>query len=274
MPRYGMVIDVTRCDGCYNCFIACKDEHAEQTHAGYAAAQPMTGQDWMKILPVERGQFPKVKQDYVPVPCMHCEAAPCAEGSEGAIYRRPDGVVMIDPEEAIGQKESVTRCPYRRIYWNDIEKVAQKCTFCSHLLDAGWKEPRCVEACPTGTLIFGDLDDPNSEVSKAWAKAEAMHPEYGLGEKVRYIGLPRNFVAGAVVFGDTDECAKGVTVELVGPDRSTTTQTDAFGDFEFEGLPYNESYTVVVAAAGYQGQQLDVTTHKSQYLGDIVLETE
>ena len=116
------------------------------------------------------------------------------------------------------------------------EKVGQKCTFCAHLLDAGWKEPRCVEACPTGTLIFGDLDDPDSAVSKAWKQAEAMHPEYGLGEGVRYIGLPKNFVAGAVVYGDIDECAKGVTVTLAAT-APRSPRTDGFGDFEFEGLP-------------------------------------
>ena len=81
---------------------------------------------------------------------------------------------------------------------------------CAHLLDAGWKEPRCVEACPTGALVFGDLDDPNSEVAKlvASGKTEALRPDYDMGEKVRYIGLPKEFVAGAVVYGDKDECAK------------------------------------------------------------------
>ena len=76
MPRYGMVVDVTKCDGCYNCFIACKDEYCDQEKPGYSAAQPMTGQDWMKIIPEERGQFPKVKQDYIAMPCMQCEAPP------------------------------------------------------------------------------------------------------------------------------------------------------------------------------------------------------
>jgi Fe-S-cluster-containing dehydrogenase component len=274
MTRYGMVIDVTRCDGCYNCFLVCKDEYAQQAHAGYTAAQPMTGQEWMKILPVERGQFPKVKQDYIPLPCMHCETAPCTEDSEGAIHRRPDGIVMIDPEGAIGQQDVPTRCPYWRISWNEKEQVPQKCTFCAHLLDAGWKDPRCVEACPTGTLIFGDLDDPNSAVSQAWKKAEAMHPEYNLGESVRYIGLPRNFVAGSVAYADEDECAQGVTVELLGADGTRTTQTDAFGDFEFEGLPDDQTYSVTVVAPGYRSQRFDVKTLKSLYLGDIMLERQ
>jgi Fe-S-cluster-containing dehydrogenase component len=265
-----MVIDVTRCDGCYNCFIACKDEYAQQARAGYTAAQPMTGQDWMRIIPKERGQFPKVKQDYIAMPCMQCENAECMEGTAGA-YRRPDGIVMLDPEKSKGQKDVVSKCPYRRIYWNAEENVGQKCTFCAHLLDAGYKEPRCVEACPTGTLIFGDLDDPNSAVSQAWKKAEAMHPEYKLGDNVRYIGLPRNFIAGSVAYGDKDECAKGVTVSLVGDDGTQTVQTDAFGDFEFEGLPDNKAYKVKVEAPGYAAKEFDVRTYKSIYLGDILL---
>ncbi|HLA82477.1 MAG TPA: 4Fe-4S dicluster domain-containing protein, partial [Thermoleophilia bacterium] len=225
MPRYGMVVDVTRCNGCYNCFIACKDEYCEQAHAGYSAPQPMTGQAWMKIVPKERGRFPKVKQDYTAIPCMQCENPQCAEGSAGAVYKREDGIVLIDPEKAKGQKELVSKCPYRVIYWNESEQVGQKCTFCAHLLDAGWKEPRCVEACPTGTLIFGDLDDPDSAVSQAWKRAEAMHPEYGMGDKVRFIGVPQNFVAGAVVFGDKDECAKGVTITLQGDEQNATVVT-------------------------------------------------
>jgi len=270
VTRYAMVIDVTRCDGCYNCFIACKDEYAEQARAGYSAAQPMTGQDWMKIIGKERGQFPKVKQDYVAVPCFQCENASCMTGTAGA-YRREDGIVMLDPEKSKGQREVVTKCPYRRIYWNAEENVGQKCTFCAHLLDAGWKEPRCVEACPTGSLIFGDLDDPTSDVSKLWEKAEPMHPEYKLGENVRYIGIPKNFIAGAVVYGDTDECAKGATVTLTGEDGTKTVQADAFGDFEFEGLPDNKVYKLKVEAAGYSAKECEVRTYKSIYLGDILL---
>lgn len=272
MPRYGMVVDVTKCNGCYNCFIACKDEHCGQAKPGYAAAQPMTGQFWLKIIGKERGQFPKVKQDYIAVPCMQCEAPACMSGSDAAVYKRADGIVIIDPEQAVGKKDIVSKCPYRVIYWNAEEKVAQKCTFCAHLLDAGWKEPRCVEACPTGALCFGDLDDPDSPVSKAMKSAEPMHPEYKLGEKVRFIGLPRNFVAGSVVFADTDECAKGVTVTLAGEDGAKTTQTDAFGDFEFEGLPDNKVYKVTVSAPGYKAQECEVRTYKSLYLGDIFLQ--
>jgi len=272
MPRYGMVVDVTKCDGCYNCFIACKDEQCNQEKKGYAAPQPMTGQFWLKIIGKERGQYPKVKQDYIALTCMHCENPACITAGDGAVYKRDDGIVIIDPEKAKGRKDIVSKCPYRVIYWNEEEQLPQKCTFCAHLLDAGWKEPRCVEACPTGALIFGDLDDPESAVSKAMKSAQAMHPEYNLGENVKFIGLPKNFVAGSVVFADTDECAKDVTVTLAGEDDTKTVKTDGFGDFEFEDLPDNKTYKVTVSAPGYKTQECEVKTYKSLNLGDIFLE--
>ena len=274
MSRYGMVVDVTRCNGCYNCFIACKDEYCGNDHLPYSISQPMTGQFWMKILEKERGRYPKIKVAYTAVPCMHCENPSCVEASQdGAVYQRDDGVVLIDPAKAVGQRELVSACPYRVIYWNEAIQVPQKCTLCAHLLDQGWKEPRCVEACPTGALVFGDSDDPESEISKVLAsrETEALRPEYGLGEKVRYIGLPKRFVAGSVVLGDTDECAVDVGVTLEGGGATTTVLTDSFGDFEFEGLPADQHYEVRVSAPGYQGQEFAVRTNVDLYLGDIIL---
>jgi Fe-S-cluster-containing dehydrogenase component len=292
MTRYGMVVDVTTCIGCYNCFITCKDEHCGTDRLPYAAAQPMTGHAWMRVVETERGRFPKVKVDYTAIPCMHCEKPPCVEaGRDGAVYQRKDGIVIVDPAKAAGQKDVVKSCPYRVIYWNEEAKLPQKCTLCAHLLDAGWKEPRCVEACPTGALVFGDLDDPGSDVSKLLAsgKTEVLRPEYELGEKVRYVGLPKSFVAGAVVFGDIDECAEAITVVLEGVGAAAgagaatgagagaaagarrTAVTDKFGDFEFEGLPANTTYRLTISAPGYAAQQLEVKTSVSVYLGDIVL---
>jgi Fe-S-cluster-containing dehydrogenase component len=274
MARYGMVVDVGKCNGCYNCFLACKDEHCGNDRPPYSASQPMTGHFWMRILERERGRYPKVKVAYTAVPCMQCENAACVEASQGgAVYRRDDGIVLIDPGKAGGQKNLVSSCPYRVIYWNEESQVPQKCTLCAHLLDAGWKEPRCVEACPTGALVFGDLDDPDSEISRLVASGgtEALHPEYGLKEKVRYIGLPKRFVAGAVVFGDTDECAIGVGVTLEGAEAKSTVLTDCFGDFEFEDLPADETYRVKVSAPNYESQELAVRTNVDIYLGDIVL---
>jgi len=270
-----MVIDVSKCNGCYNCFLACKDEYCGNDFPPYSISQPMTGQFWMKIVERERGTYPKVKVAYTPVPCMHCEDPSCMKAAqEGAIYKRPDGIVIIDPEKAKGHKELVAACPYRVIYWNEEQQVAQKCTMCAHLLEQGYKEPRCVEACPTGTLIFGDLDDPNSDVSKAIAEGntEVLHGEYNIGEKVRYIGLPRKFVAGEVVLGDKDDNGEGAVVTLTGDGEKKTVKADNYGDFEFEGLPDNKAYTVKVEMDGYKPQTFEVKTYKDVYLGEIVLE--
>jgi Fe-S-cluster-containing dehydrogenase component len=274
MARYGFVIDITRCDGCYNCFLACKDEHCENDFPGYAAPQPMTGQYWLKMTERERGQFPKVKVAYTAIPCMHCQNAQCiSAAADDAVYRRKDGIVIIDPVKAKGQKQIVSACPYRVIYWNEALQLPQKCTMCAHLLDQGWKEPRCVEACPTRAIKFGDLDDPNSEVAKlvASGKTEVIHPEFGMKENVSYIGLPKRFVAGSVVFGDIDECAEGIVVDLEGDGQSRTTKTDNYGEFEFEGLPENTRYTVNIKAAGYKPQKIEASTVNDQYLGYIIL---
>ena len=275
MTRYGMVIDVTKCCGCYNCFLACKDEHCGQAYPGYNAEQPMTGQFWMNIIEKERGQFPKVKAAYIPVPCQHCEDAPCIDSAkDGAVYRRPDGIVIIDPEKAVGRKQIMPSCPYGAIFWNDGKKLPQKCTLCAHLLDEGWKEPRCVEICPTGALVFGDLDNPDSDVSRLIAAGgtESFHPGHNLKEKVVYIGLPKKFVAGTVVYGDTDECAGGVTVTLSNNGAEVAVETNNFGDFEFENLADNADYTVEIKTDGYKPKTITVKTNNDIYLGVIMLE--
>ena len=276
--RYGMTIDVTRCNGCFNCFLACRDEYCGNDYPGYSAAQPDSGQFWMRIIERDRGQYPKVKVAFTPIPCMHCENAPCVEAApNGAVYRRADGIVVIYPEKAKGQKQIVNACPYRVIYWNEEQNIPQKCTFCAHLLDQGWKEPRCVEVCPTKALVFGDLNDPDSEISKMIAAAdgrlEALHPEYELVPNVKYIGLPGRFISGEVVFRDRkDECAVGVKVTLSGAgnvDRAT--ETDNYGEFEFEGLDADKDYAVSIKHSGYAAKKLKVKTTIDTYLGEISL---
>lgn len=276
MPKkYGLVVDITKCNGCYNCFLACRDEYCGNDYPGYSAAQPYSGHFWMRIIEKERGQYPKVKVAYTAIPCMQCEKPTCIDAaSNKAVYKRPDGIVIIDPEKAVGQKEIVSACPYRVIYWNEEKNLPQKCTFCAHLLDQGWKVPRCVEACPTGALVFGDLNDPNSEISKimANAKVEVLHPEYGLEPKVHYIGLPKRFIAGEVVFKDKkDECAEGVKVTLTGNGTTKTVNTDNYGDFEFEGLEADKDYAVVLEHKGYATKKIKVKTKIDVYLGEIVL---
>jgi Fe-S-cluster-containing dehydrogenase component len=278
VKKYGMIMDVTRCNGCYNCFLSCRDEYCGNDYPGYSAAQPHSGQFWMNIIERERGQYPKVKVAYTAIPCMQCEKPSCADASlNKAVYQRPDGIVIIDPDKAQGQKEVVAACPYRVIYWNEEKKLPQKCTFCAHLLDKGWKEPRCVESCPTKALIFGDLNNPDSEISRitvaAKGKLEVLHPEYGLMPRVQYIGIPKRFIAGEVVFRDKkDECAAGVKVTLSSKGNADkVAKTDNYGDFEFEGLDADKDYTVSIQHSGHSAKKVKVKTSIDTYLGEILL---
>jgi ferredoxin len=146
---------------------------------------------------------------------------------------------------------------------------------CAHRLDEGEKLPRCVESCPTGALVFGDLDDPKSDIAKLAVKAdtEEMRPEFNADPLVKYIGLPKRFVAGEVVFQDNQgECAQGVKVSLSGGGVDLETKTDLFGDFEFEGLAKNETYRLRIDAEGYITIRLELKTFKDVNLGEVVLE--
>ncbi len=276
MARYGLLIDVTRCNGCYNCQIACKDEFFENYYPPYSLPQPRTGHFWIRIEEKERGKYPWVKVTYTPIPCMHCENAPCMKGdAAGAVYRRKDGIVLIDPEKAKGLKGIVDSCPYGVIYWNDELKVPQKCTLCAHLLDKGWKEPRCVDACPTLALRFGDLDDSNSEISKAVTSKniEHLYPEFGTNPRVLYASYPKLFIAGSVVFGDTDECGEGASVSLWTPSGVEVhrQKANSFGDFEFDNVGEQGSYQLKISAEGYETKFISVDLKGDIYLGEIVL---
>ncbi len=276
MSRYSILIDVNKCNGCFNCFLACRDEYFGNDYPGYSAAQPLNGQFWMQVQEIERGEYPKPKISYIPKPCMHCESAPCIDAAkDGAVYRRDDGIVIIDPEKAKGQEAIVNACPYRVIFWDAEKQLPQKCTMCAHRLDEGEKLPRCVESCPVEALVFGDLDDPNSQIAKLSASlaTESLHPEFGTDSLVQYVGLPKRFAAGEVVYkGNEGECAPGVKVTLSGGGRKLETVTDIFGDFEFEGLDKNEKYQVIVSADGYADNKVEFSTYKDVNLGEIVLE--
>ena len=275
MPRYGMIINIDKCTGCYNCFLACRDEFEGNDYLPFSAAQPAEGKPWMRIRDKERGSTPKVKVDYIPVPCQQCGDAPCVNNSSnGAVYRRTDGIVIIDPEKAEGDKDIVNSCPHRLIFWNEEKKLPQKCTFCAHLLDQGWKQPRCVETCPSGAIVFGDLDDPDSEIAKLAAseKTEDLNPNFGLNPGVKYIDLPKRFIAGEVVLDDQPgECAVGVTVYLENGDKTLESKTDNFGDFEFDGLEAAQTYTIKARRDGYETAVVSVITHTDINVGAIIL---
>ena len=242
MKKWHMIVDVSRCEDCNNCSLACKDEHVGNEWPGYAAAQPLHGQRWMNVARTERGEYPLVDVAYRPTTCMHCADAPCIEASGGAMHRRKDGIVLIDPEKAKGRRELVNSCPYEMIWWNEERQVAQKCTFCAHLLDQGWKESRCVQACPTGALQMKFVDDAEMAQIVESRKLEPLHPEYGTRPGVYYAHLQQFntcFIAASVSIenGSIVDCAAGAAVTLFQNDRKIAeTVTDAFGDFKLDGL--------------------------------------
>lgn len=272
-----MIIDLSCCNGCYNCQIACKDEFAGNDFHPYSAAQPLSGHFWMRIEEEERSRFPGVLTTYFPIPCQHCqEQAPCMKAdTTGAIRRRPDGIVLIDAEKARGRRNLVASCPFNAIFWNEEDSIPQKCTFCAHLLDSGWKEPRCVEACPTQAILFGDLDDPRSPVSKKreGSEVEALMGREDLKPGVLYQCLPRPFLSGTIVLGDIDECARGAKVLLHDKTERATleTKTNAFGDFQFDGLSPGRLYELHIEMEGYLSQRVDVKYEGGVMLKEIIL---
>jgi Fe-S-cluster-containing dehydrogenase component len=263
------VIDVAICNGCYCCQIACKDEHVGNDWAPYARPQPDTGQFWLKLNEFIGGTVPKVKMHYIPVMCGHCDDAPCLPACpvEGAIYRRDDGLVIIDPAKCTGCRNCVDVCPYGAIYFNEDLNIAQKCTGCAHLLDDGWKEPRCVDACPTQALRFGE----ESELSELISQAEVMKPEAGARPRAYYLNIPGRFVAGTVYDPVTEEVVIGAGCTLSGSSgRDLTTTTDGFGDFWFDDLE-EDTFSLKIEAAGKSKTIDSISTVKDVNLGDIPL---
>jgi Fe-S-cluster-containing dehydrogenase component len=276
--KWHLVIDVARCSDCNNCFLADKDEFVGNDWPPYSVAQPWTGQRWIDIRRKERGRFPKVDVAHLPVPCMHCDDPPCAQGApQGAVYKRPDGIVIIDPVKAKGHRELVDACPYGAIYWNEEAAVAQKCTGCAHLLDEGWTQTRCSQVCPTEALRLVLADESQIAEMVKNEGLQPYRPELGTRPRVYYKNLHRwtkAFLAGSVVFADSGECAKGARVALFrNGDIVRESETNEYGDFKFDGLEPGNGYGLRVQAAGYLplAQPVEVA-ESSTVLPDLFLE--
>jgi Fe-S-cluster-containing dehydrogenase component len=198
--RYGMVIDLGRCVGCQACTLGCKAVNG--TPPGM-----MWGRVWLR----EQGTFPATRRVMLPLQCMHCKNPPCVDVCPtGASYKRPDGIVVVDYDKCMGCGYCRIACPYEaRTILEKIEPyfpefgptpyeemmykkhqagVAEKCTFCMDRLAQG-EEPKCVETCIAYARTFGDLDDPNSEVSRliVTRRGYQLFPELGTEPSIYYL---------------------------------------------------------------------------------------
>ncbi len=200
--KYGMVIDLRRCIGCNACTIACKQQNGTPP-----------GIFFSHVNIYEAGKYPNAKLKALPVLCNQCDNPACANVCPvGATQKQPNGVVTVDPNKCIGCRYCQAACPYdvRQFiatntngYFGDkgltaYEKAmypqlqagtVAKCNFCADRLAQGLL-PACVLTCPAKARIFGDLDDPNSDVSKLIAanNAQPLNPQAGTKPNVYYIG--------------------------------------------------------------------------------------
>ncbi len=210
MTRWAMTADLRRCVGCQTCTAACKHTNATPPEV-----------QWRRVLDMEFGEYPEVKRVFVPVGCQHCEDPPCMHVCPTTATRqRPDGIVTIDYDLCIGCSYCAVACPYQARYRTDKASfaygeatqnetkrrddsrlaVATKCTFCVDRIDAGLAArlkpgvnpaatPACVNSCIADALAFGDLEDPNSNVSQLLENNQSfrMHEELGTGPGFHYL---------------------------------------------------------------------------------------
>lgn len=177
--QYAMVIDARRCYGVHACTIACKAEY-----------NVPLGENRSWVEEIEKGTYPDVSRNFLPRLCNQCSDPNCVSVCPtGATWKRDeDGIVVVDKDICIGCKYCVQACPYDQRFINADTGSADKCDFCIHRVSQGL-EPACVEACPSRARIFGDLNDPESEVAKLVAQnpVTVLRPEKGTHPNVYYI---------------------------------------------------------------------------------------
>ena len=184
--RLGLTIDLDTCVGCHACAVACKEWNGESLMAGPLPDYDPYGKEasgaWLnRIRSFEYGTYPENKTVNVPMSCLHCEDAACVTVCPtGASYKRDDGIVLVDPDKCMGCNYCAWACPYGARELDQSAGVMKKCTLCvdriyDELLPVADRQPACVLACPTSARMFGDFDNPQSEVAKA-AAARGMAP--------------------------------------------------------------------------------------------------
>ncbi|BDI05553.1 4Fe-4S dicluster domain-containing protein [Sphaerotilus microaerophilus] len=242
-PKWNLIIDIDRCNNCNNCVLAVKDEHVGNDFPGYAAPQPLHGHHWLEMKRAEHGQAPIVDIVNLPTLCNHCDDAPCVKVGQGAVKKRDDGIVLIDPQAARGRRDLVDACPYGAVWWNEELQLPQHWIFDAHLLDQGWKAPRCAQACPTEAIRAVKVSDAEMAALAAEQGLEVLKPELGTRPRVHYRNLKRFthwVLAGSVVTlrDGVEECIEGAEVTLSHAGQVVARAvTDAFGEYRLRDLP-------------------------------------
>jgi len=279
MDKWNLIVDVAKCTNCNLCTLANQDEHVDNEFEGYAAPMPRHDHRWIEIRGRERGDGPLMDVTYLPVMCQHCDDAPCIAAAENdAITKRPDGIVVIDPVKAKGQKAIADACPYGAVIWNEKLDIPQHWFFDAHLLDSGWTEPRCTQVCATGALTAVKVSDQEMSAIKTREGLEELQPESATKPRVHYKNLSlftHDFIGGTVIKtteGVTD-CVAGATLRL---ERAGSVVgdgvSDAYGEFKFDGLEPNSGiYRLSIEVDGVEVKRLDVNLTASTNIGRIEL---
>jgi len=176
--KFGFIIDNRKCIGCHACTVACKAEHLVPLGVN---------RTWVKY--VEKGEFPNTRRLFSVMRCNHCDDAPCVEICPvSALFTRSDGIVDFDNRRCISCKACTQACPYDAIYIDPIDHTAAKCNYCTHRVDIGL-EPACVIVCPEHAIIAGDMDNPETEISRLLSRetVSVRKPEKGTNPKLFYI---------------------------------------------------------------------------------------
>lgn len=171
--RYAIVLETRRCIDCKACTVACKAENLV----------PLGAENYRNWVTEERlrGSYPRLAQDFTPGQCMQCGNTPCERVCPTrATGVGPGGIITVEAKKCIGCKYCMTACPYNARYYNEETGAVDKCTFCAHRIAQG-RPPACVETCPTKVRTFGDLNDPDSAVSRLLLKNphRVLKPEMG-----------------------------------------------------------------------------------------------
>lgn len=277
MTRWNLIVDVAECHNCHNCVVASKDELIGNAFPGYSAPHPAQGPGVIRIERTVRGSGHHLDAAYLPRMCQHCDDAPCVKAGAGAVSKRDDGIVLFDPQSCRGRRDLVDACPYGAVVWNEEQRLPQTWFFDAHLLDAGWREPRCVTVCPTGALQAVRLDDAAMAERARADGLRTLQPEVGTRPRVYYRHLERIdsvFVAGSVVSADASECVADAEIHLRGDGRTVArTRSDAFGDFRLDGLPAGSgrhALEITHPSHGRAGVAVELGS-SSAVLGDIRL---